>query len=172
LVSKKLITLMRNYVLTDEKYVSYSGTEKSYYVDVKGSCTDPIILKMLTKEIYDEYKYARFDKIAGIAIGGIPLVCTLSMKLEIPSIIFRKNRNKMGIGSNYIGSLNEGDKVFLLNDVTSSGVSIIDVINFVKLKGAKVEFVVTIVDRELGAKRSIESLGIEFFSLINYSKLI
>ncbi len=60
----------------------------------------------------------------------------------------------------------------IVEDVVTTGGSVIKAINAVRDSGAEVNKLLVIVDREEGAKSKFEDLGIEFYSIFNISELL
>lgn len=125
-----------------------SGKKSSVYVDVKLASTYPDILEMITSRIAEAVKGLEFDRIACVELGGVPIAVAASLKLEKPLIIFRKERKDYGTGGDRIGELKEGEKVLIVEDVITTGKSVISAARRVEESGGTVEAIVAVVDRE------------------------
>lgn len=143
---------------------------------------EPDILLEISKTIKDNFNLD-VDKIVAIEAMGIPLATALSIETGIPSLIVRKRQynlpgevavdKKTGYGNStlYINDLNSGDKILLIDDVVSTGGTLISLINVLKEMGVEIITCVavlekgegkTIVENETGCKiDSIVKLHVE-----------
>lgn len=143
---------------------------------------EPDILLEISKTIKDNFNLD-VDKIVAIEAMGIPLATALSIETGIPSLIVRKRQynlpgevavdKKTGYGNStlYINDLNPGDKILLIDDVVSTGGTLISLINVLKEMGVEIITCVavlekgegkTIVENETGCKiDSIVKLHVE-----------
>ena len=71
-------------------FVLTSGKKSSYYVDIKEAATDPKVLNAISVEIS---KNITAQKIAGMELGAVPLVVSVSLLRIIPYVILRKERS-------------------------------------------------------------------------------
>jgi len=152
-----------NFILT-------SGTSSNYYIDIKKASTDPNVLKKITREISKFSK--NYDLIAGMELGAIPLIVALSLETGIPYVIIRKTKKTHGTSKQIEGSNVKDKKILIIEDVTTSGGSVIEAIKILKKQKAILDKVIVIVDRESGAKKKIEDLNIEFIPLLSISEII
>jgi len=88
--------------------------------------------------------------VAGVAVGGIPLAVAASLASGKPYAIIRKEEKGHGQAGRVIGQV-EGRRTLLVEDVTTSGGSVLFGIRTLREAGALVDTVVTVVDREQGA---------------------
>lgn len=152
------------------KFKLTSGAISDYYIDIKKASTDPIILKMIAKEISNYSK--NYDLIAGMELGAVPLIVALSLETKIPYVIIRKTKRNHGTSKQIEGKNVENKKVLIIEDVTTSGGSVIETIKILKNENAILDKVIVIVDRESGARKKIEELNLTFFPLLTVSEII
>ncbi len=156
---KELIDMLREVgALKFGNFILSSGKKSNVYVDIKTACTHPHILKKIAMLMHEKIKGIEFDKIACIELGGVPLAVALSLEVKKPYAIFRKEKKDYGIGGDLIGEIERNEKVIVVEDVTTTGKSAFSVIERVKEKGGRVVAVLTVVDREEGAKDLIPNL--------------
>jgi orotate phosphoribosyltransferase len=155
-------------------FVLSSGKKSNFYIDIKQASTHPDILDMISDMIVRkvEEKSLEYEKIACVELGGVPLAVSLSLKIGKPYLIFRKAKKDYGIKSDMIGDLNEGERVLVIEDVTTTGSSACSVVERVQEKGGKVEAVIVVVDREEGALDLFYSKKIPFVPILTSSKLL
>jgi len=90
---KQLIKLLKeNNVVKYGNFTLSSGKESNYYVDMKRAITDPLILSKLAEIIYEKLDINDIDKVAGPALGAIPIVTAISIVSSIPMLMIRKEK--------------------------------------------------------------------------------
>jgi len=167
--------LIRNKAIEFGDFTLSSGQKSDYYVDMKTFMTDPDMLSLITLRIIKRLSYAtcgcEFDVVAGVAVGGIPLAVALSMVIRKPYAIIRTGGKKMhGKKDVVIGDV-KYKNVLLVEDVTTSGRSAFYGVDELRKKGAFINNVVTVVDRESGAEELLSDNGIALYSLIKMSDI-
>jgi len=148
-----------------------SGKKSSYYVDKYLFETSPGILKKISEEMIFRIE-REFDIIAGPEMGAIPLITALSLKTEKPFLIVRKKDKDYGTKSKIEGNLKEGDKVLFVEDVTTTGESLLKAIRTVEEAGGVITEVLIVVDREEGAVERMKKLGYDVNVLLRMRELI
>jgi orotate phosphoribosyltransferase len=145
-----------------------SGARSSYYIDIKAATTKPAILAEIGKAIAEGRE---FEVVAGVAVGGVPIAVAVSLASGRPYAIVRKEAKDHGKSGRIIGEVN-GKDVLLVEDVTTSGGSAIYGIEALRAAGAHVDRVVTVVDREAGAREALAEKGVSLQALVRVSDLL
>lgn len=145
-----------------------SGAKSSYYVDVKTAVTRPELLSAVADAVAASHD---FDVVAGVAVGGVPLCVATALAKNKPFAIIRAAEKDHGKKSLIIGDVKDKD-VLLVEDVTTSGGSALYGINVLRAAGARVNRVVTVVDREQGAEALLASHGVRILPLVRLSELL
>ena len=145
-----------------------SGIRSSVYVDIKSALTDPGVLSAVALEIAGR---SRFETVAGVAVGGIPIAVAVSLAAGKPYVIVRREEKGHGTGGRIIGEV-AGLTTLLVEDVTTSGGSVLSAIRILREAGAKVGTVITIVDREEGAAGSLAAEGVNLIPLVTLKELL
>jgi orotate phosphoribosyltransferase len=149
-------------------FVLASGARSSYYLDVKSAITSPAVLAVIGEEIS---RSGGFDIVAGIAVGGIPIAVAVSLASKKPYAIVRNTEKAHGKSGRIIGSV-QGKTVLLVEDVTTSGGSVLAGIDALRAAGSTVTNVVTIVDRQAGAEETLAKAGVRLRALSTAAELI
>ncbi|WP_457752802.1 orotate phosphoribosyltransferase [Thermococcus sp.] len=154
-------------------FILTSGKESNYYIDIKKLTTNPKALKLIAKLMKSEAEKRRieFDKVAGPELGAIPIATALALETEKPLLIVRKKKKEHGTGRQIEGEVKAGDKVLLVEDVTTTGGSVLRAAKILEKEGAKVVEIMVVVDREEGAKENIEKEGYTLIPLVRVSEL-
>ena len=138
-----------------------SGRKSSYYLDVKKAVTHTAVLMAIGEEMA---RRADFDVVAGVAVGGISIAVATAIASSKPYAIIRSAGKSHGTGGRIIGNIS-GKRVLLVEDVTTSGGSVIGGIEELRAGGAEIDTVVTVVDREAGAAEALGRLGVHLVAL-------
>ncbi len=146
-----------------------SGKKSDYYVDIKLASTRPEILEKIASQM-DEYVDG--DKIAGMELGAVPLASALSLETDLPFLMVRKESKGHGTGERIEGTLEEGDKVTVVEDVTTTGGSAVETVEVLREAGAEVEKVLVVVDRKEGAEEKMDDIDVDLVPLITADELV
>jgi len=145
-----------------------SGAKSTYYIDVKTAVIHPDLLNAIATLVARSHK---FDVVAGVAVGGVPLAVATALAAKKPYAIIRAAEKSHGKKEMIIGHV-RNKRVLLIEDVTTSGGSALYGIETLRTAGAQADRVVTVVDREQGAESLLRQHGIEFLPLVRVSELL
>ncbi|KYK30466.1 MAG: orotate phosphoribosyltransferase [Thermoplasmatales archaeon SG8-52-3] len=152
------------------RFVLTSGAVSDYYIDIKKASTNPFILKKIAKEMA-EYTEG-YDIIAGMELGAVPLIVALSLETNIPYVIIRKEKRDHGTSKQIEGDDVKNKRVLIIEDVTTSGGSVIKSINAIRNNQGKVDEVLVVVDRDSGAEKKLQNLDVNFIPLLSVSDIL
>ena len=146
-----------------------SGRKSSYYVDVKKASTKPEILHIIAREmatmVQDE------NLLAGMELGAVPVVVAVALETDKPYLILRKGERKHGTGKNIEGDFSAGQEVLVIEDVATTGGSVVKSADILRKAGIKVNRALVVVDREEGAAEALEKVDIKLVSLVRISEM-
>jgi orotate phosphoribosyltransferase len=170
MANQQLIDALRDAdaVKFGEFELSHGGTS-NYYVDKYVFETNPQCLELIAEAFADR---VGDTKLAGVALGAVPLVAVTSVETGSPYVIARKQAKEYGTANRIEGNLEEGEEVVILEDIATTGQSAIDAAEALREAGAVVERVVVVVDREEGAKENLAEADLELESLVTASDLL
>jgi orotate phosphoribosyltransferase len=152
------------------RFVLTSGAISDYYIDIKKASTEPKTLRLIAQEMSSYTK--GYDMLAGMELGAVPLVVALALETDIPYVIIRKEKREHGTGKQIEGGDVKGKSVLIIEDVTTSGGSVVKTIQVLRENQAEVEKVLTVVDREAGAKETLKKLEVQFIPLVSVSEIL
>jgi len=167
----KLIQLLKDCeAIQFGRFVLTSGAVSEYYIDIKKASTNPNILKKIAKAM-TEYTEG-YNLLAGMELGAVPLVVALSLESNIPYVIIRKEKRQHGTSKLIEGENVKNKRVLVIEDVTTSGGSVVKSIQILRENQAKVDEVLVVVDRESGAEEKLRNLDVNFISLLSVSDIL
>ena len=172
MVSKEyLINLLKdNDVFLEGDFTLSSGKKSNYYINMKKAITEPEILSTISKLITSKLDLKEVDKVAGPALGAVPIDTAVSLESKLPLLMIRKEKKGYGTSKLIEGELNEGDNVIVVEDVSTTGGSLLKAIKAINENGGNVTRAFVVVDREEGAIEAFEKEGIKLEPLISVNE--
>ena len=166
-----LIELLKeNEVFLEGDFTLSSGKKSSYYINMKKAITEPEILSTISKLITEKIKDENIDKVAGPALGAVPIATAVSLESKLPLLMIRKEKKGYGTSKLIEGELNPDDNVIVVEDVSTTGGSLLKAIKAIQDNDGKVVRAFVVVDREEGAIEEFEKAGITLEPLISVSE--
>ena len=160
-VREELLKLVREKAVRQGEHTLSSGKKSDYYIDGKQATLDPRGLLLLGKTILSMLHGVQVDAIGGPTLGADPIaaaVALLSSQTGRPlkAFIVRKEEKKHGTQKKIEGpELSRGDRVVVVEDVITSGKSVIEAIEALEKMNCRVVKVICLVDREEGAAKAL-----------------
>jgi orotate phosphoribosyltransferase len=170
-IMKKAI---RRRLPSQEAFRLASGDTSDFFFDCKLVTQDPEGISLVAEIIFDRIKDYRLDRIGGIQTGAIP-ICTAVAQLSyikrqpIPAFWIRDKRKDHGTKKWVEGGLKRKDRVVIVEDVTTRGNSVMEAVKAVREFDCEIVELITIIDRNKGAKEKFEKMGIQFTTLFKLS---
>jgi orotate phosphoribosyltransferase len=159
------ILLIKNSAIKFGDYILASGKKSPYYIDLRQTISSPITMdwigNALTRIVINEIGRDRIDKILGVPTAGVPFATVVSQKLAIPLIYYRQARKEHGVRKKIEGILDRNDRVLIIDDLITTGESVIESAEVVRDQGGVVNELVVLLDREQGGKERLRSSRIE-----------
>ncbi len=170
MANEQLIAALRDAdaVQYGEFELSHGGTS-DYYVDKYLFETDPRCLALIAEAFADRIDES---KLAGVALGAVPLVAVTSVETGLPYVIARKKAKEYGTAKRIEGRLDDGEEVVVLEDIATTGNSAIDAVEALRAAGAEVNRVLVVVDREEGATERLAEHDLELDAILTASELL
>ena len=168
--------IIRLYEIGALKFGSFtlkSGITSPFYVDLRLIISHPALLRELG-ELLDTLcpESLSYDRAAGVPYAGIPIAAALTIHNGKPLIIPRKEEKAYGSGSTIIGEYSTGDSVLIVEDVITSGESIMETKSQLEEAGLKVKAAIVVIDRRSVREDFSKQSGIQVFSLITIEDVV
>ena len=155
-------------VVQKGEFILASGKKSNYFVNIKRASTSPRVLREIGKAMAP---YVGDAKIAGMALGAVPLAVAVALETNQPFVMVRKEPKDHGTKELIEGDVAPGDKFVIVEDVATTGGSTLRVVNALRAKGANVLRAVVVVDREEGAAQLLSEHGIDLVSIFKVTDL-
>ena len=174
LTAKMLIEVEAVRFMTDKPFIFTSGRASPVYTDCRRLISFPRVRQTLidfgVATVQRQAGFEVFDAIAGGETAGIPFAAWFADRLMLPMLYVRKQPKGFGRGAQIEGQLNEGQRVLLVEDMTSDGRSKINFCNALRDAGAKVEHVLVFFFYDIfpEAPKILGDLGVTLHSLATW----
>ena len=150
-----------------------SGRTSDIYFDMKMAMFDPETINLIADSILGEVKAKHAAQVGGLEIGAVPIVsavvCRSFPSHPVRGFFVRKTVKEHGTQKRIEGCFEAGAATILLDDVTTTGGSVLKAVEAVRSEGCPVEYVVTVVDREEGARDALAEARVELIALYTKS---
>ncbi|MEK6714862.1 MAG: orotate phosphoribosyltransferase [Candidatus Omnitrophota bacterium] len=174
-LKQRLFALLKERAYREGNIVLSSGKIGSYYIDARVVTLSAEGAYLTAALILDLVKDKNISAIGGPTLGADPLlgaIAALSFldKKPLNTFIVRKIPKEHGTQKRIEGpALKKGDKVIIVDDVVTSGGSLLDCISILRQSGVIVEGAVAIIDREEGAIENLARVSCPLTSIFKAS---
>lgn len=151
------------------KFRLSSGMESPYYIDLRRLYSFPNLAYRVIGELINIIDVG-YNAVVGVATAGIPLAAYIAFTKKIPMGYVRIERKQHGLESRIEGAV-KGWKVLVVDDVATTGMSLLTSANSLRSMGAEVVAAAAVVDREQGAEETLSSAGIKLYTLIKVTEM-
>jgi orotate phosphoribosyltransferase len=168
--------LIRESLLRGE-FVLSSGQKSSFYLDVRRTSMHPEGAFLAAQLLLDELADLELAAVGGPVLGAAPLVGALAAESfrrgrPLPTFLVRREPKGHGTAKLIEGNFPAGGTVALIEDVVTTGASVLRALAVARGEGATVPRVVAVVDREEGGQAAFQEEGVELRSLFKVSELL
>lgn len=174
-IAKDLLKIKAVKLSPNEPFTWASGLKSPIYCDNRLTISYPEIRTQIAKGIAEliKDKWPDAEVIAGTATAGITHAAWIAQELNLPMVYVRSKPKDHGRGKQIEGVLTSGAKTVLIDDLISTGGSVLKAVAAAKNEGADVIGVAGIFSYQLAAAdTNFEEAGLEFVTLTNYSELL
>ena len=174
-IAQQLLDIKAVFLQPNDPFTWSSGIKSPIYCDNRLTLSYPSVRKNIAKglvQLIHEY-YPEAELIAGTATAGIPHAAWVSEEMDLPMCYIRSKAKGHGKGNQIEGLASPGQKVVVVEDLISTGGSVITAVQALREAGCEVLGVVSIFTYELEKGRAqLDAEGITNHSLSNYSTLV
>ena len=174
-IAKDLLAIEAVFLSPNEPFTWASGLKSPIYCDNRITMSYPKVRKAIAQGLAEKIKQAFPDVevIAGTATAGIPHAAWVAEILDLPMVYIRSKAKDHGKGNQIEGRIFEGQKMVVIEDLISTGQSVLEATEAAKREGANVLGVAAIFTYELpSGEENFAKAELPLFTLTNYSVLI
>jgi orotate phosphoribosyltransferase len=152
-----------------------SGRMSPYYIDLRIVPSFPdafqkicgFYVNFIRKEIGEK----NFERIVGIPVTGIPFAALIAYNFKKPFLYTRKGIRLHGRQKRIEGILAPGNRVLLIDDLITTGLSLKKAAKAITAEGGVVNEAVVLIDRQEGGKEKLEKDGIKLHAMLDISEI-
>jgi orotate phosphoribosyltransferase len=156
-----------------------SGLLSPYYVDCRTVMAHPGPRELVARLALQSLDGLRIDCVGGLEIGAIAMATALSdyAYLSTPrrawrTFVVRKQSKDHGLGKLIDGAIQPSDHALIVDDVLTSGASLVKAVRASREAGLQVDYTLVIVDRkEQEGRATVEEHGVRVMSLLSLNQL-
>lgn len=174
-IAKSLLDIQAVTLSPQDPYTWASGIRSPIYCDNRITISEPAVRMQIATGLAEliKEKYPDVEVIAGTATAGIPHAAFIAQVLDLPMVYIRSKAKKHGKTKQIEGRIKEGQKMVLVEDLISTGSSVITAAKAAEAEGAHVLGCVAIFTYELASgKQNFADSGYAIDTLSNYSTLL
>ena len=153
-----------------------SGKISPYYIDLRIVPSFPDAFQKICEFYVDfiknEIGNRNFERIAGIPVAGIPFASLIAYNLKKPFLYIRKGVRFHGRQRRIEGILAPGDRILLVDDLITTGISLRNAAKAIRAEGGVVSDAAVLLDREEGGREKLDKSGIKLHALLNISEIV
>jgi len=149
-----------------------SGLKSPIYIDLRRIITYPKLLEQIGAAYLPILAALKFDRIAGLPYAAIPIATAVSLQGGYPMIYPRKEVKAYGTKAEIEGDFNAGETIVVIDDLATNGGSKFEAIEKLTAVNLKVKDIVVLVDRQSGAKESLEQAGYAMHAVLTITQLL
>ncbi|MEX1012326.1 MAG: phosphoribosyltransferase family protein [Waddliaceae bacterium] len=147
----------------------------SLYVDLRPIVSFPALLKEISEEIWAVAKNYSFDLMCGVPYGAFAIATSISITHEVPMLFRRKEAKNRGLERMVEGNFKPGMRCIVIEDVVSTGKSVLETIYDLRSAGLIVTDVITWLNREQGGRENLAAENLTLssvYTLANLSRIV
>jgi uridine monophosphate synthetase len=149
-----------------------SGTTSPIYIDLRLLVSDPRLMALVARSMAGILAGLRFDRIAAIPYGGLPIGQAAALAAGVPLVYPRREAKDYGTKKLIEGKYEAGETVVVVDDLVTTGGSKLEVIAPLSDAGLRASDVVVLVDREQGGREELAARGLSLHAVLTLSTLL
>ena len=168
-VKEFAIFLHKNNIIKFGDFRLSSGKNSSYYIDLRLVPSYPHQFRKMVKNlqnlIIEKTGLDNFDSLVSVPTGGLVVASALAIEVVKPLIYVRNKPKEHGTTKSIEGKTSAGMKVVMVDDVATTGTSVLNGIKQLKESGLLISDVYVIINRLEGADKALDDMGVQIHQL-------
>lgn len=148
-----------------------SGQKSHYYVDLRVLVSAPTLLALVAQQYARHVRRLRPDLVAGVPYAALPIATAVSLHTGVPMLYPRREAKAHGTGRRVEGRFQPGQRVAVIEDVVTTGRSVLRAVDVLREEGLIVEDVIVFLDREQGARENLRRAGMRLHACVTATEL-
>lgn len=154
------------------RFELHSGKISPIYIDLRLLISNPVALRQAAVAYSHVLAGLEFDLLAAIPHAGLPIGTAVSLEMNRPLVFPRKQVKSYGTGKQIEGKWEVGQTAVIIEDLITSGDSILQGVAALKASGLHVQDAVVLVDREQGGREALQAQGYRLHAVMTLTGLL
>jgi orotate phosphoribosyltransferase len=154
------------------RFTLHSGRVSPIYIDMRLLASYPDVLRRVAKAYAALLEPLRFDLLAAVPYAGLPIGTAVALETGLPLIYPRKDAKGYGTGKGVEGRWEAGQMAVVIEDLVTSGDSILQAITALRNVGLPVRDAVVLIDREQGGREALQAQGYSLHAVMTLRQLL
>jgi len=149
-----------------------SNISSPIYIDLRICISYPEILKEIAKMIQKKVLSITYDYVLGVPYSGIFFACSFAYLTDSKQLLIRKEKKEYGSKKLLEGIFKKGEKCLVIEDVTTTGSSLLNTIESLRNEGIQVKNAIVIFNREKNIKSFFLNVDCHLHSLLDIFEML
>lgn len=147
-----------------------SGQWSPIYINLRKIIAYPQLLRRIAEAMWVSTQHCTYDLICGVPYTALPIATCISLDHNIPMIMRRKEKKDYGTKQSIEGVYQAGQRCLIIEDVVTSGGSLIETATELQQAGLVVDDVIALIDREQGGRNNLRA-SFRFHHLLTLTEI-
>ena len=171
-LNELVLTLYRIEVVRFGRFELHSGKLSPIYIDLRLLASYPTVLRQVAQAYSELLTHLHCDVIAAIPYAGLPIGTAIALETGLPLIYPRKVAKSYGTGKQIEGKWTIGQTAVIIEDLITSGDSILQGIAMLKTVGLQINDAVVLIDRQQGGSEHLANQGYQLHAVLTLPQML